>query len=82
MLILLQPCLTRPCEMRFGQWHVHSVSKFPGEPIENILACLSSSWDPGISLGGFIRHDICDIKDDDDVGSGLGVDGQSFPSFK
>ena len=53
MCILLQPCLTRPCEMRFGQWHVHSVSKFPGEPIENILACLSSSWDPGISLGGF-----------------------------
>ena len=28
--------------------------RFPGEPIE-ILACLSSSWDPGISSGGFAK---------------------------
>ena len=77
MCILLQPCLTRPCEMRFGQWHVHSVSKFPGEPIEiyKVFELLLGSRDQLRR----IRHGICDVKDDDAGSAWCRMPG--FPSL-
>ena len=75
--ILLQPCLTHPCEMRFGQWHVHSVSKFPGEPIEiyKVFELLLGSRDQLRR----IRHGICDVKDDDAGSAWCRMPG--FPSL-
>ena len=58
MCILLQPCLTHPCEMRFGQWHIHSVSNFLGSRLKNIsvFELLLGSRDQLRR----IRHDIYD----------------------